>query len=424
MSHADRKHARYSASNAHRWMRCAAQVALASSAPPRPDSEASKEGTKAHEILHQSFTRPWAWRNGADPEMVAAVETVHDFLEGLYVSRGKHLTLLIEQRFIFPQSVVDPDDCAGIADLIVLDDQEREAWSVEFKYGSGIVVEPEQNPQLLFNATGALWNRPIKKLHLVVIQPRIPHHPKGVVRQWSCGPLELVEFQAAVEKAITRAESVRLNSDEPWVWASTGSWCRFCAAEHICPLREREALTVVASPPPRPAELRDVKLPNPADLGLDRIAHILHHADALRSWLAAIENRAVELIEQGVQVPGWKLVAAQARRRWVEGKTAAEIAAELAEISGLPPSEFLRSDPIPITEAERKLVAAARDRAEMGQKDKAAAAARERMAFLTEKRTSGNLTLVPETDARPAANRALLAFEGVNIPSLPPQQEK
>lgn len=419
MDHGARQHAKYSASNAHRFLRCAGQVALSSRVPPRPDSEHSAEGTKAHELLQRSLLGEKVDKE-ATPEMLAAFEVVHDFLDNLYIARGPHLVIQVEQPFRFPQRVVAPDDAAGIADLMVVDHMEQEAWSIDFKYGEGVAVEPERNPQLMFNAVGRLWRMPIKRVNLVVIQPRILHHRQGVIRQWWCGPLELAEFQAEAEQAIEMAEAAESAAAlDPKLLPQTlrpGPWCRWCPAETVCPARERNALALAFGhdvPPARALEGRT--LPEPADLGLDRVAHILRHADALTTWLRAVENYAKQQAMSGVAIPGHKLVEAQARRQW--HGDAEQVAAKLMELSGyaLDEDDVQPRELIGITAAESKLVEIARGRAAKGEKDKAAREMREALAFLTLRQSSGNLVLAPEADSRPAVNRAAALFSGVVI---------
>jgi hypothetical protein len=164
------------------------------------------------------------------------------------------------------------------------------------------------------------------------------------------------------------------------------------------------------------ATLRELPLPAPVDLGLDRIAHILNHADALTTWLKAIESYAKEQLRLGKKVPGYKLVEAQGRRRWIESDVE-RMAFRLCEASGraLSEEQFTRTELVGILEAEEMLAAEARRRAPKGQQAKAARDARERMAFLTLRESSGNLTMVPEHDSRPAADRSATVFRGVQI---------
>lgn len=418
MAHGARTHAKYSASNAHRVLRCPGQVALSATVPPRPDSEFTIEGEKAHELLERSLTGDVNWRRGADPEMIDAVGVVHDWLERLIIKHGNHLVIQIEQPFHFPQSVVPPDDAAGIADMMVVDYEAREAWSVDFKYGSGVAVEPEHNAQLLFNACGRLWRQPINKVHCVVIQPRIPHHRRGVVREWTCDAVALVEFQAEMENAILTAELAHLDMDRGYTPVlDPGPWCRWCPAETVCHARESKALALAyGDMPPAPHELDIYTPPNPASLGLDRVAHILHHKDMLTSWLKAIEDYARQQAMSGIPVPDHKLVEAQARRQWLGDHDM--IAARLIDLSArnLTWDDVMPRSLLDITKAEALLVEVAKRAAPKGGKQMAAKDMREQMAFLTLKQSSGNLVLVPATDARPAADRASVAFQGVNIP--------
>ena len=422
MDHGARQHAKYSASNAHRFLRCAGQVALTSRVPPRPDSEHSIEGTRAHELLQRSLLGEKVDKE-ATPEMMATFEVVHDFLDSLYIARGPHLVVQVEQPFRFPQRIVAPDDAAGIADLMVVDHMEQEAWSIDFKYGEGVAVEPERNAQLMFNAVGRLWRMPIKRVNLVVIQPRITHHRKGVVRQWWCGPLELAEFQAEVEQAIELAESAEHYVEQRGIavdgYLTPGPWCRWCDAETVCPARERNALALAFGNDVPPARtLEHASLPEPADLGLDRVAHILRNADMLTTWLRSVENYAKQQAMSGVAIPGHKLVEAQPRRKWQGDEH--QIAQKLIELSGymLDEDAVMPRELLDITKAEAKLVEIARNRAARGEKDKAAREMREALAFLTLRQSSGNLVLAPDHDARPAKNRAAALFAGVNLPPI------
>lgn len=421
MKHGARKHAKYSASNAHRFVRCRGQVLFAQAMGPAPDNEHSVEGTRAHELLHLSLLGIRIERD-ATPEMLEAFEYVHDFIENLFIARGPHLAIRVEEPFSFPQSVVPREDASGIADITVLDHMAQEAWVLDFKYGQGIPVEPRENMQLAFNGVSLLWEQPIARINFVIIQPRVKHHRDGVVRTWSCGPVELAEFQMEIEAAIAAAEAfekscITSGFPEPGEGLTAGEWCRYCPAESACPARERQALAVIPGAPGA-RELRGVVLPEPADLGLDRIALILESSDALKDWLNRIEAFAKQKAMSGTPIPGHKLVEVQARRQW-HGKEH-EIAEQLIQLSGyaLDEDDVMPRSLAPLTKVEALLVEGARARAEKGKKDAAAKAVRDAMSFLTLKQTSGNLTLVSDADGRPAVNRAQTLFGGVVLPNV------
>jgi Protein of unknown function (DUF2800) len=411
MDHGARPHAKYSSSGAHRDLACPGNKRLCADMPERPDSEASEEGTQAHQALQNALLGLPNWQAGVPSEIVEAVGVVLDYVEGIHIHRaGNKLVMMVEQYNKFPQHVVPEDDAAGIADLVIYDPTEFTAWSIEFKYGM-IPVDERRNPQLLFNACAALWLRPIEKLICTVVQPRVTFHPRGIVREWEATVLDMIDFTAEYSRAIEYCE----RPDAPLI---PGPHCRYCAAEVACSVREQNALAVAFGRPATAPQLDGFVPPDPKTLTLDRLAYIRQHASALREWLKAVDDYAFTLARSGTSIPGEKLVEAQAARKW-QG-TVAQTADALAELTGMPASTFIRAVLPPITEAEAMVVKAARDRETTpGAKNKAAQKARERMAFLTLRTTSGNLSLVPESDPRPAVNPTKAAFGNVVIPPLP-----
>jgi hypothetical protein len=142
------------------------------------------------------------------------------------------------------------------------------------------------------------------------------------------------------------------------------------------------------------------------------MAYVLRNADIMRDWLSAVDKAAYARAMSGIPIPGHKLVETRGERKWKLGLGLGS--QELAKLSGLPATDFMRTSLVSISDAEAKVAAAVRASAPMGQKDQAVKAAKERMAWLAPRATTGNLTLVPDHDPRPAANRAA-AFVGVNL---------
>jgi len=401
-----RQHAPRGSSNVHRWLACPGSIEAAKGAPDTP-SEAAAEGTIAHALVAYRLGRE-AKPGGVTPEMQAASDVVMDVLEGIALQNpGTPTELYVETPFAFPQTILPPDQVAGIADLMVYHPEDAEAWAIEFKYGMR-PVEVERNPQLMFNACGLLWTRGVRKLNLVVIQPRVTWHHDGVVRTWSCDGVELVEFQAEVEAAI-RA------SVEPNAPRIPGEHCLHCPVDISCPARVSAALTVAHGPGAGVEQVQEKPIA-PEQMTDDRLLYVLRHADMLRDWLKAVENHMHRRAMGGQSVPGHKLVQARATRKWKAEPQV--VAGELAAVTGLNPERFLRAEPITITEAEKVVTEAVRAGAAPGQQEAAVRSAKEKLAWLAPRAESGTLVLVPDTDPRPAASR-LDAFKGVNI--LPPE---
>ena len=408
MTHRDRVHRKYSASNAHRILHCPGQVAYCATLPPRPDSEASEEGTRAHELLETYFLGIRPHQDDADRETREAVQVALDYIEGVVIKQGHSLRLYTEYYSRFPQSVVPPEDAGGYLDVGLIDDTTNELWVIEYKHGAGVFVPAVGNEQLLFNATGISWTRPFARIHCVVIQPRILWHGP-VVREWTIDMLDVIEFQARMERAIAIAD--RCGQPDT---LKPGEHCRFCPGEAMCQAREKGALSVVGA-----RSISSFVPPPPPSLGLGRLSEILLRADEIKSWLKACESYAYDSAMQNVKVPGYKLVEAQDRRTVTA--TPREIAATLTEIAGhyVGEDEVTERETLGVTALDKLVTKLARDAAPAGQKDAAVKAARDKFAFLTSKASSGKLSLVPETDPRPAVNRAQAMFKGVAIPALP-----
>lgn len=55
---------------------------------------------------------------------------------------------------------------------------------------------------------------------------------------------------------------------------------------------------------------------SPLHLSDQQLAEILDNADVIETWLKAVRGLAYQRVEQGHDVPGWKLVPKRAIRKW------------------------------------------------------------------------------------------------------------
>ena len=55
---------------------------------------------------------------------------------------------------------------------------------------------------------------------------------------------------------------------------------------------------------------------SPLHLSDEQLAEILDNADVIETWLKAVRGLAYQRVEQGHDVPGWKLVPKRAIRKW------------------------------------------------------------------------------------------------------------
>ena len=372
MDHSSRSHMRNSASSAHRWTVCEGCLNFCADLPEPPPGPWAIEGTRKHEELEFSLDIP-GLRRPDEPE-------VDTLLEWIWAHKPKNLEP--EMRVEFSET------CGGTLDAAWQTDDFVFIFDAKFGYDPVEVVE---NVQLKIYAEGRYVPGLRTDIVLVIGQPNA-FHADGPIRTWIYRASERPAFRAWLAERI----AATFKPDAPLV---PGKHCKYCPGEHVCPANEARALAVASEAFASVRDLDLTLLPAPQDLGLERLGRILAGEAALRRWLDACEEHAKFLAVQGHKIPGKKLVPTTARRKWAEGKTPLELAAELEKITGRNRQEFLAV--VGITDAEKKCPKEYRDQ----------------MAFLMDKKPSGNMTLVDDADARDAVSPTQNAFQGVIVPT-------
>lgn len=384
------KHSKYSGSMFYRVPLCPGAAKLAATVPQFDDStEYSRKGDLAHEFLNTAIERRSVeGLSFPSIEMRNAVADLVGFVEHL---RQLHpdIVVLAEQRFFFPQNVVRAEDAGGTVDVFCYSAAAKQAWVIDFKYGVGELVYARDNWQLLFYAISICWDiAGLETISLTIFQPRA-FNGASEPQEWIITPFDLVEYQAEAEAAIRAAE-------HPFAPLIPGDpQCHWCPAGPVCLARERLAIATIAEDGRPIREFTPHNLPRPLDMGADRIAYVLAFKDFLTAWLRDVESYAIALARGGTPIPGRKLVYATPRRRWnTAGHTEQQLAERIAAWGSLPLDDVFPRELLGITEMEKRLIASA----------KAAGAtpaeAKDFMAWLTIRDTSGNVTLAPETDGR------------------------
>lgn len=237
--HAVRAHSKFSASGAERWFNCSASVELSEGLPDK-SSPWAKEGTQAHEVLEAliHITRSGndlasveEWRHVVDAPEVTREMMMHgqasaDFI--LELGRKLKSEVLTETRvylrFLHPEMFGTLDNAIPehFGTLHVFD----------YKYGAGKAVSPVENLQMIFYAIALAhqydWN--FSRVRMWIVQPRIKGYDGPSF--WEISIDELRAYVPQFKNAIDRVEN------NPTL--NEGSWCHWCKAKDICPLK-REA---------------------------------------------------------------------------------------------------------------------------------------------------------------------------------------
>lgn len=303
------KHALLSASSAHRWLHCTPSARLEQEFKDR-QTEAAAEGTAAHALaeyklrraLHQQAKRPVSPCDSI--EMDEHTEDYAQFVQEMIVE-AKRLcadpVVNIEQRLDFSDYVPDG---FGTGDCIIVAD--RRLQIIDLKYGQGVLVEADHNPQMMLYALGALHVYDalydVDEVSMTIYQPR-----RANVSTWT---ISVDELRAWAENELRpRAQLAYAGEGE----YCPGAWCMFCRAAVKCRARAEEKLRLAQYEFAQPPVLTD-----------GEIAGILGKLDDLVRWATDIREYALNAALSGVHFDGWKVVEGRANRRYTDEAAAAQ----------------------------------------------------------------------------------------------------
>ena len=244
----EKSHALLSASSSHRWLKCTPCVRLEEKFPEKTSSYA-EEGTLAHEIAEfkvrsyfleampkATYTRrlnKLKKEEHFDKEMLVHTDTYLEFIKGEAMQTNSKPFIAVEQTVDY--SKYAPEGF-GTADCILISGDTLQV--IDFKYGKGVPVSAEENPQMKLYALGALELfgvfYDIQKIKLSIVQPRIDN-----ISNYELTKQNLVDWGENVVKP--QAEKAFMGVGE----YVQGEHCRFCRAKGACEFRATENMKVV-----------------------------------------------------------------------------------------------------------------------------------------------------------------------------------
>lgn len=331
-------HAKLSASGAHRWMNCPASVRMEED-HPRLGSKFAAEGTAAHALgetcLREHRDADYYIDHIFEDHTVdlEMAENVQEYLDYVRSFDGE---LIVEQRVDFSPWVPGG---FGTADAIVLKDDVVHV--IDLKYGKGIRVHAEDNPQGKLYALGVLHEflaiYEVEEFVITIVQPRMDH-----VSEWRITKEALlawgVEVVGAAAEALDRHSKFNPGAKQ----------CQFCGAKPVCPALAEHNMSLALEGFETVTEHGELK--ELAGLSRTEIAHILHNVDGLKNWANAVEAHAQGLLERGEPLDGFKLVEGRSLRQWSD-----EAAAEKALVRKLTKKGAYTQKLISPAQAEKKL---------------------------------------------------------------------
>ena len=317
-NHKDRNHALLSASGASRWMKCNPSARLEDMFPDC-SSEYAEEGTLAHEISELKLTKylkTMSLRTFNSkmkklkshklykPEMENYTDVYVDNIKELLMSFDKPGIAEIEKKVDFSEYVPEG---FGTCDFVTVDNETL--YIRDLKYGRGVPVSAQDNPQLMLYSLGAYLEfslfKDIENINMGIIQPR----------------LDIVSiFEISADELMKWAENeVKPNAEK--AFKGEGDFkvgqCTFCRAKALCRARAEANMSLETE-----MKLKGNILSN------EEMGEILNRARDVVKWVKDIENYCQQAILRGEYVPGWKVVEGRSVRAFSDTEKAMEVLKE------------------------------------------------------------------------------------------------
>lgn len=350
-------HSYWSASKFESIMLCPGKIVLEDGAPDSTNAYAA-EGTAAHQVLTWALQedRPAAAYIGrlihldasgkvcepadaaytyeVDEEMAEHVQVCIDYVNDL---RGYDGVVFADIRVNYSSYLDTPVESAwGTADVIVA--RGSELIVVDFKYGRGVEVSAERNPQMSLYALGALQAyqglvADFERVRMAIVQPRVKRAPS----EWDCSVEELEAWgrstaRSAVASARLAAETFGAEGWQETFLRPAEKACKFCKAKATCPALRAEVASTVSSSvgaPASPDEFAELDVLAAEELQYADDAWLsaaLGKLDLIEDWCKAVRAEAERRLLAGRPVPGWKLVQGKkGARQWVDAKVAEDV---------------------------------------------------------------------------------------------------
>lgn len=333
-------HALLSASAAKRWLNCPPSARLTENMPDTV-SEYAAEGTLAHslgelkvrkkfEIMKKSEYDKRLKAIKADPlftaEMDSCTDTYLDYVAAIMHSYTTKPYIAIEKRLDY--SDIAPGGF-GTGDCLILCGGDLHI--IDLKYGRGVPVSAEDNPQLKLYGLGAIREYSllygIENVTLHIVQPRTEDGNSS----WSISAAGLAAWGEEIKPVARLAY-------EGGGEYKCGDHCRFCKARTTCRARAEYFLS----------EEKFAGIP-PQLLSNEELGKILTRAQLFANWLSDIENYALNEILDGRPVDGFKAVEGTSRRKITDTEKAFE---KLKE-SGFDEALLYERKPLGLSELEK-----------------------------------------------------------------------
>ena len=236
--------------------------------------------------------------------------------------------LLVEARLKLTEFIPEG---FGSSDAVIIYGTSLEVF--DLKYGKGVKVEADENPQMMCYALGAYCGPgetyDIADVRMTILQPRLRHESS-----WAITAPDLLHW---AHNSLKPAAQLAFRGEGEQV---PGEHCRFCKVAAKCRALADYTLRVTK------------EKTEPGVMTLEEIAALLPHFSTIKSWISSVEEYALEAALEGDTVPGYKVVEGRSLRKISDPRKAME----LLEGAGFEPGVYLKPAELKtITDLEKTL---------------------------------------------------------------------
>jgi len=396
-------HAKLSPSQRYRWAVCPGSIREAAKLPKKPGSAAAIDGTHTHTVLEHCI------KKGVDAKMtVGLIFTDHEGQFSVDAARAERVQFaldyiaervasnpgaeVISERRVDPAYLVGRDDMSGTVDIQLVGSTGIEI--IDYKDGIN-PVKAEGNEQMEQYGLGIIaeymkLGRFFEKVAMTIIQPKSRElGAKGIDTHITT----VAELLGKIEQVKAEAAA----TDDPDAPLVPGDkQCKYCPAAGGCRARVDQSFASLGVSFDQLSQKAADKQPN--QMTDEELREILEAAPLIRQMLAGAEEEALRRFESGMPIAGLKAINGRGSRAWAFPDE--EMADKLKRM-GIPKDVIWKTSLISVAQVEK----AVWEKTKAGEKVSAQLSPRQLKTLETEyiKKSAGKLTIVPESDSRPAA---------------------
>ena len=305
-------HAVLSASSSERWLNCPPSARLCEKYPDTQTAY-TEEGTEAHTLCEYKLRKFLGTKHLKNPipKLKYFTDQMDECSDGYVAFVSEQMEVMtIDGQPPIPQVEVKLDfskwvpDGFGTGDCVLMN--ENTIHIIDFKYGQGVPVSAEWNPQMMLYAIGAYYQLgfiyDIQHVKMSIYQPRIYNE--------STFELDLTDLQKWADNTLIPTAKLAYEGKGEF---KCGKWCQFCKAKNTCRKRAEAQLQTAREDFALPPQLTD-----------DEINELIPKLDPIISWCNDIKNYALDRAIEGYHWTGYKLVEGRAVRKYTDEPKVAE----------------------------------------------------------------------------------------------------